>query len=367
MAHRPLRIWIDLENSPHVFFFHPIIQRLRELSHEVVVTARDFCNTLDIAGAIGLSVHRIGAGYEKGRDHRAKSRAWRRRIEKLMAFAGGKGFDLAASHCSRTQAPAAMRLGIPVFATTDYEFSDLRAFSGARAFMVPEAVPAGVLEKVGIRRRAIRHYPGLKENVYIPYYQLDPGIRGGLGIPEGDRLVTLRPASDTAHYGNGGSRELEDAILLRLSGLERVHTVILPRTDQQKRRFASRYAATPSVRVLKRVVDGPSLIAASNLMVSGGGTMVREAAALGIPAASYFDGEWSAVDRMLLREGRLNSISTLTEALQVQPEERGAKTGHPKQESILDLLVEAICESGQPVTPSLPWTSRKPSSTVVEP
>jgi len=343
-SRRPLKIWIDLENSPHVFFFHPIIRRLEGMGHTVVVTARDFCNTLAIARAIGLKVQMVGAGYERDREQKAKTRTWSRRISKLMSFAEGEAFDLAASHCSRTQAPAAMRLGIPTFATTDYEYSDLRAFSGTRSFMVPAAVPVQVLEDAGIPRDRVRHYPGLKENVYLPHYRLDHGIRSALGISEDVILVTLRPASDTAHYGKGESRDLEEAILVQLCRFEDVQTLILPRTNRQRQRFSGRFAATPSVRVLPEVVDGPSLVAASDVVISGGGTMIREAAALGVPAVSYFDGTWSAVDRMLVKEGRLSAIATSNQAWQFRPIRKDRSLRPPKTESNLDLMVESICE-----------------------
>jgi predicted glycosyltransferase len=356
MSDRPLRIWIDLENSPHVFFFHPIIQELENRGHRVTVTARDFCNTLAIAKAVDLPVRKVGSGYEKDRDYRPKERTWRRRVSKLMAFAKGEGFDVAASHCSRTQAPAAMRLGIPTFATTDYEYSDLRAFAGVRSFMAPEAVPTKLLEKRGILRTSVRHYPGLKENVYLPHYQLDPGIRGALGVPEEAILVALRPASETAHYGNGRAELIEEAILVRLAILDRVYCVILPRTGRQRRRLSSRFRATPSVHVLQHVIDGPSLIAASDLLMSGGGTMVREAAVLGTPAVSYFDAEFSAVDRMLLGEGRLAALTTVEAAHRFRPVKKGPDAGRRAMESNLGLMVEAICDAGG--APNQTWRGR---------
>jgi predicted glycosyltransferase len=55
-------------------------------------------------------------------------------------------------------------------------------------------------------------------------------------------------------------------------------------------------------------LDGANLIAASDLVISAGGTINREAAALGVPAASIYAGQWAAVDEELIREGRLQRI-----------------------------------------------------------
>ena len=60
----------------------------------------------------------------------------------------------------------------------------------------------------------------------------------------------------------------------------------------------------------REALDGANLVAAADLVVSAGGTMNREAAALGVPAASIYAGKWAAIDEELVREGRLQRISS---------------------------------------------------------
>jgi predicted glycosyltransferase len=60
----------------------------------------------------------------------------------------------------------------------------------------------------------------------------------------------------------------------------------------------------------REALDGANLIAAADLVVSAGGTMNREAAALGVPAASIYAGKWAAIDEQLAQDGRLQKLKS---------------------------------------------------------
>jgi uncharacterized protein len=61
--------------------------------------------------------------------------------------------------------------------------------------------------------------------------------------------------------------------------------------------------------VPERAVDAQSLIAHADLVVSGGGTMNREAVALGTPVWTTFAGRLGAVDEGLIADGRLRRLT----------------------------------------------------------
>jgi len=314
-----MRIWIDLSNTPHVLFFAPVIDALERRGHAVVVTARRFANTLEVARARGMAVRHIGAGHDAGRDERRKRASHERRTAQLVAFAR-QGFDVAASHGSYTQISAARHLGIPVFGAVDYEHPGLGAFGDARLVMAPAVLPAAALAAVGIPAHIVRHYDGLKEHVYLAGFRPDPTVRARLGIAAEQRLVTFRPIADHATYVDDSGAGVQRRLVERLAAAPGVCVLVAPRTAGQRGEYEALARRLPAVRVLAQAIDGPALIGASDLVVCGGGTMLREAAVLGVPAVSVFSGALGAVDRWLMGEGRATLVRSDADADRVRLE-----------------------------------------------
>jgi hypothetical protein len=342
---RALRIWIDLENTPHVLFFEPVIRELEALGHTVTITARGFAGTLPLAKAKGLSAIAIGQGYEGGRAKWGKIMHSSARAVQLLLFARGRKFDVAVNHCSRTQTLAAKWLGIPAFATIDYEYVDLDLFKSVKRFMIPDLIPIDAFADRGVPRDALRTYRGLKEDVYLEGFTPRQDVRALFGIPAEALLVTFRPISDTAHYGHDEGYVVQEQFLQRLLGQENVHVVIVPRTRLQKQLFAPRAKAHANLHVPLDVVDGPSLLFYSDLVISGGGTMIREAAALGIPALSCFEGKIGTVDASLIEQGRLTLVQTIADIDRVLPVKRRPNPPRVPDKGPLHDVVECICET----------------------
>jgi predicted glycosyltransferase len=345
---RPLRIWIDLSNSPHVLFFEPVIDALRRREHEVVVTARRFCNTLPLARARSLPVRVIGTGHDVSRSHRMKRCLHVIRVLQLWRFARGQRFDVAVSHVSRTQASAAAQLGIPTWAATDYEHAYLRHLRAVQCFMVPGVMPLDAFEHAGIPRAVIRHYDGLKEDVYLNGFQPRVDIRRRLALAEDEPLVVFRPCSDNAHYGDDANQVVESHLLRRLAAQDRVRIVALPRTTHQRRRLRVFENGNGRVQIASAALDGPSLIHGSDLVVSGGGTMALEAAVLGVPAISCFTGPLGAVDDYLARQQRIRLVRTVDEVDSVEPVTRHRQPTPRPNGTPLRQVVDAICTTAAP-------------------
>ena len=298
-----MRVWIDITNSPHVPFFRPLIRLLEEDGHEVDVTARAFAQTEQLLALHGIEATIVGA--HGGRSRFGKSRAMASRLRQLRQWARPRRFDAALSHGSYDLTLTARRLRIHSTTTFDYEFALAQHQFGARAatrVVVPEAIPGERLRRYGLRPPKLVRYPGLKEEYYLADFQPDPDVPSRLGVDPARILVVLRPPPDVALYHRSGN-PLFPRTLERLGRRDDIHAVVLPRTDEQ--RAYVRSLSLPSVIVPERAVDAQSLMAAADLVISAGGTMNREAVALGVPVYTEFAGKLGGVDEQLIRDGRL--------------------------------------------------------------
>jgi len=320
-----MRIWIDLGNSPHVPFFRALIPEFERRGHEVLLTARAFAQTVELAEAAGFEVAVIGG--HGGR--KLPGKAWNlwRRGRALAHWARKRKFDLAVSHNSHEQLLAARLLSLPSVTMMDYEYHPANHFSFRMAsrVIVPDSFPDEALRRLGARESKVRRYHGTKEDVYLADFEPDPNFAEklrALGIKSAEILVVVRPPASEALY-HRFENKLFDELLTRLSRRADVKLVMLPRTEEQKQKLLARY---PSRNIIwpREVLDGSNLIAAADLVVSAGGTMNREAAALGVAAATIFAGRWPAIDEQLVREGRLKRIRTRDdlERLEVKKKEK---------------------------------------------
>ena len=306
-----MKIWIDLDNSPHVPLFVPIIEALQKRGYEVVITARDAFQVRELADLYGLDYRLVGRHH--GKRFVMKLLGLGARALQLVPIALRERPALAVSHGSRSQLAVSALLGIPSLMISDYEFARTWAMVRPTWVLVPEVIPT---QSVHTDPKRVLHYPGIKEDVYVSRFRLDSSLREQLGIGRDDLLVTLRPPATEAHYHNPESEALFSAVLDRLAGDSRVRVVVLPRNGRQADTVRSQWPAlVQSSRLIfpPRILDGLNLIWHSDLVISGGGTMNREAAALGVPVYSIFRGPLGAVDRFLASRGRLSVISSVEE------------------------------------------------------
>ncbi|MGB7925016.1 MAG: DUF354 domain-containing protein [Pyrinomonadaceae bacterium] len=302
-------IWIDLANSPHVPFFRALIPELERRGHRVETTARDFAQTVEMAEAAGLAAVVIGG--HGGRGLAGKAGNLVGRAGALLRWARGRGFDLAVSHNSYAHVAAARALRLRTVTLMDYEHQPANhlAFRLASRIIVPSAFPEEALRRYGARSAKVRRYEGTKEDVYLADFEPDPRFRaatlGALGVGPDDLLVVARPPARDALY-HRFDNELFDEMLAHLAARPRVKIILLARNEAQRKA----YAAGGNLILPTVALDGANLLACADLVLSAGGTMNREAAALGVPAATIYAGRPSALDEELIREGRLRRIST---------------------------------------------------------
>ena len=305
---RPPKIWIDLDNTPHVPLFRPIVRELQQRGYTVVLTARDAFQVCELADRYGLQYEKVGRHY--GKRLPAKVFGLLVRSLQLAPFAWREQPALALSHGARSQILLANALGIPTVLMYDYEHAQSPPFCRPRWRIAPDAIVAAGLADSYPR---VRSYPGLKEDVYAPDFFPDPAILVELGLSPEDLIVTVRPPADEAHYRNPESDALFIALMDRMCDSSQARVVLLPRNQRQENEIRDRWPRWFTARrtlVPGKAVNGLNLLWFSDLAVSGGGTMNREAAALGVPVYSIFRGKTGAVDRQLEAEGRLVMIRT---------------------------------------------------------
>jgi uncharacterized protein len=288
--------------------FRPIIRALRARGHEVEVTGRDYAQTLPLLEQLGIDYTAFGA--HGGSRAARKAVALASRTRALRRWARRRDFDLAIAHGSNDLALVAAWLRIPAVNMFDYEFAIQQHNIGcrlARRVMTPDAIPPERLARFGVTPARLRQFPGLKEEYYLADFEPDRSVLAGLGLEDSDAvIVVVRPPPDVSLY-HRRANPLFPQLLAHLGHLEHVRAVVVPRTDHQ--RAYVRALGFPSIVLAEHAIDARSLIALADLVVSAGGTMNREAVALGTPVYTTYGGRLGGVDEALIRQGRLRPLS----------------------------------------------------------
>lgn len=194
-------------------------------------------------------------------------------------------------------------------------------------------------------------YPGIKEDVYLGCFSPDQTLRQRLGISEDALLVTVRPPATEAHYHNPEAEGLLTESLKTFLEKPDARIILLPRNKRQEAELRNAWSealASGKLMIPEHVEDGMNLIWNSDLVISGGGTMNREAAAMGVPVYSIFRGQLGAVDQYLSQEGRLVMIATADDVrTKIKPVRRvksAQRSGRnvPALETIVQNLVSIL-------------------------
>ena len=338
-----MRLWIDLANSPHVPFFKAIVNRLASQGHEIEITARVFAETVSLARDAGFEP--LVVGVHGGRAVSAKARTIMSRAWTLGGWARTRRFDLAISHNSYSQILAARALGLKTVTLMDYEYQPANhlAFRLTSRIIVPTSFPAKRLRRYGANVGKVRRYHGTKEDVYLADFQPDPSFAARLceiGANADNVLVLMRPPAHDALYHRFPNELFDEALAVLLTN-KNVQAILLPRNEAQRVLYATK--ASDRLLVPAVPLDGANLIASCDLVISAGGTMNREAAALGVPAVSMYAGEWAAVDEELVNEGRLRRISNATDLHNLPIEKKQSATPR-RSTGVIDEVVRLILE-----------------------
>jgi predicted glycosyltransferase len=332
-----VKVWFDLTNSPHVLVLRPLIEALQADGAEVAVTARDFAQTVALCERFGIDCEVIGR--HRGAKLGAKAIGLVDRSYELVRFARGRKFDLAIGHGSNDITVAAFALRIPRSTMFDYEWATVQHTVNCRlcqAVVVPEAIPPQRLDRYGAKGK-LQRYAGLKEEYYLSDFTADPAVLDELGLDATQPLAVVRTPPSVSLY-HRFENDLFGDVLLALR--EQAQVVVLPRVADQR----AELERAGGFIVPERAIDAQSLIAYSDLVVSAGGTMNREAVALGTPVFTTFEGKLGAVDERLIAEGRLTKLESAAE-VQIVKRAPGSATDRIRRDP-RELLALAMAPLG---------------------
>lgn len=312
-----MKIWFDADNGPHVLILRPLAEELQRRGHDIRFTARDRASTCELLELYGLPYHRVGSEY--GKSLLSKATGTLGRAAALVRALRHWQADVSFGHGSRALPLASRLLGVPSVTMYDYEWVNPTVFSLAcHSILLPAAITDARIKEVGLPPHKTFRYPGFKEELYLASSPLDDrsvqDVSHDLGLAPDRVHVLLRPPATHAHYHNPEAETILSNLLQAIARRPDVQLVYLRRSDDQMSYV--RDLAPDRVILPQRVYDGPSLIAAMDLVISGGGTMTREAAILGVPAYSYFRGRSGQVDEVLAAAGKLIMLHTPDEVSQ---------------------------------------------------
>lgn len=335
-----MKIWFDADNGPHVLIMRPLAAELIRRGHEVLFTARDRTQTCQLLSMYGLPYRKVGGEYGKGMS--GKVRGTFRRAWELVRAMRGCGAQVSYGHGSRALPIASRLLGIPTVTMYDYEWVNARLFNWCcRSILLPASISRERCAAAGIDAGRVVSYPGFKEELYLGLGDLDNDVASDLGLRPDAVKVLLRPPATTAHYHNPEAETLLDAIMVQLAAAGEVQLIYLPRTDDQRELPAR--AGVREVIIPRKVYDGPSLVAACDLVISGGGTMTREAAIMGVPSYSFFRGREGMVDEALAAAGRLVLLADATEVpASLRVARREGSITRPDPTALVEFICDAI-------------------------
>jgi hypothetical protein len=330
-------IWIDLDNSPHVPFFKPIIEELQGQGIPLVLTARDAFQVTELVELYKIPCVTIGKHF--GKNKFMKALGLLVRSAQLLPLIARHRPRLAVSHGSRAQTMVARLLSIPSIVIADYEHA--RHVTKPDWMIVPEVIPT---ESASKSARNVLKYPGIKEDVYTPSLSPDPSILSKMGLSPDDIIVTVRPPATEAHYHNPESESLFTATIELLAAHPATRIVVLPRNQRQEAEIVQTWPQLIQKQKLvipAEAVDGLNLVWHSDFVISGGGTMNREAAALGVPVYSIFRGHPGAVDLYLASKQRmtlLQSVDDVRHKIAVAKRQRVARPDASNRRTLQTLV-----------------------------
>lgn len=301
-----MNVWIDIVNSPHVLFFEPIIRELEQRGHKASITARRSAQTTELLGLFNLPYNLIGQ--HQGGSKKRKLLDFVGRTRKLVKFAKGKDFNLAVSFNSPWQAAAARLLGIPSAVIMDYDYQPLNhlSFRLACRVIVPKVFSDSILGKCGVNGKKALRFDGLKEQVYLSDFRPEPRFFNRLNIDNKKVIVVMRPEAASALY-HSFENPLFDRVLDYVLSDDSTIVIAIPRSPEQENTL--RKMGNSNLLLLNKAIDGRNLLYYSDLVISAGGTMNREAAVLGIPTYTIFKGRLGAVDQFLIDAGRMTVLN----------------------------------------------------------
>ena len=333
-------IWFDLDNSPHVPLFKPILKELDNNDIKYLVTSREFAQTEKLLQFWNIKHQMIGKHGGKNKVKKIVNLFFR--SHQLKKFIKDRKISLGVSHGSRTRLITCKYLGIKSLLMLDYEYTESKIFNYlSSTLLIPKYIPDARLKAAGFNLKKIIRYNGFKEELYLRDFKPEPNFRKLIQVSDEKILVIIRPPSTSGNYHDEKSEKLLLGAIKHFSNNNDVVTIIVNRTDREKKLISSKIEENENVRFLNKTVDGLQLLFSADIAVSGGGTMNREAALLGTKVYSIFTGRRPYLDEYLQERGKLKFIENVDEFLNI-PIKRYIKSVPDFKNNLVTEIVDII-------------------------
>jgi uncharacterized protein len=340
------RVWIDMVTAPDVPFFSSVVKEMQSRKcMEIVITARNCLEVPELVKKYGMhSVVYIDCFY--GKMIISKIASFIIRSIQLSVFGLFQKVDVAFSFASRPQTVAAWLLRVPIVNMYDYEGGEIRVINILSSIvLVPQEFSRKLLKEIGLPPSKAVPYQGLKETAYAYDFIIDKKEVVESGINLSAINFILRMNSVFAHY-HDHAKNFDIELIDYLTSFSEVNVIVLPRYQEQWHKVREMAQRKPRIVLLKRPVNGQNLIWHSDGVISGGGSMIREAVCLGVPSYDMFFGKIGAVERSLIESGKVVRLATNSDfskiTVQKQPQRKSVQRD--------DRLILYICDLIKDVT-----------------
>lgn len=308
-----MKIWADVLTPKQVLFFSPIIDDLRSSGAEVLATSRRYREIGPLAELAGLNLTYVGERGGRGPEEQLVA-ATRRQAE-MIPLVKGFGPQVAVSVASAVCARIAFGLGINHIAVNDSPHSEVAgrlSLPLSHHLLCPWVIPYSAWRKFGLEKRQVSTYRALDPAAWLK--RKPPG--GPVpSLDQKKQTITVRVQESDAPYLLRADKTWTDSLLESIiEAFPERNLVVLLRYDHQVKEITRKFGS--KCIVPGEVVSGHALLTATDLFIGMGGTMTAEAALMGVPAISAFQGSLFT-DRYLESVGLLERALTTTEVVKI--------------------------------------------------
>lgn len=293
-----MNIWVDIINPSHALFFNVVLKDLRDESFQV--TIRERAETVELTKMLGIHGRVIGS------DHRNGVKKSLGMVGRTLAlWTSVEDFDCALSFENGMSVLVSKMKGGRSILLCD---NDLKFFQKKSVLQYMETGVKDLADTVIIPQacygafsahmsgNGLYAYGGYKEDVYIADFTPDPRFKEKLPFED---YVVIRPEALASFYVLENRTIVPD--LVRMFRQNGVNVVYLPRDKGD-----ADYAAGLDAYIPDRALNGLDLCYHAEAVLTGSGTMAREAACMGKTSVSFFPGDGLlSVDRELIDDGKM--------------------------------------------------------------
>lgn len=311
-----LRIWFDPLTPKQALFCQKIANRFAVENFDIVYTTRDYPEAVGRLELLGIHAEVIGR--HGGADRYEKLLASGERVVELAKYIQKVKPDIGFAFASPESARVAYGLGIPYYTANDSPHSQFVAhltIPFAETLFTPWIMLQSWHE-LGIPKHKIVHYHGLDPVAWLEDFTPNPEVLTELGLEPSSEYVVIRPEEAQASYLHGLADEANPVTNPVISKIVDVFPelaiIVLCRYKNQREAIRKRYGN--HIIMPDKVVDAPSLLSSSILLVGAGGTMNQEASLLGVPVISCYPGGLLETEELLMEKQLLYRLPDSNQA-----------------------------------------------------